>query len=144
MLLIFSDFQHCTCLRPIVRPLQWSRIACSSPAVLLLHNGTKRTTLSKFGTIPKHVVTLKQVGFSSRYWDKNWKSKTTNRWRQYSTAVHQLTIEQAHKEFNSLMDQIAAKSEQLDSGKFDAVDTSAFNAESAKLASFFVCMSQLY
>ena len=40
-----------------------------------------------------------------------------------SIAVSQLTAEQAHKEFNSLVDKIAAKYEQLDSGKFGAVGT---------------------
>ena len=40
-----------------------------------------------------------------------------------------LTVQEAHKEYNSLMDQIQAKYEQLDSGKFGAVCTTAFNAE---------------
>ena len=53
-----------------------------------------------------------------------------------STPVNQWTIEQAHKEFNSLVDQIAAKYEQLDSSKFRAVGTTA-----AKLASLFAHMS---
>ena len=50
-----------------------------------------------------------------------------------SVPVSQLTVEQAHKEFNSLVDKIAAKYEQLDSGEFGAVDTSSFNAKSTKL-----------
>ena len=57
--------------------------------------------------------------------------------------VSQLTVEQAHEEFNSLADKIAAKYEQLDSSKFKAVGTPAFNAQSAKLASLFAHMSQL-
>ena len=40
-----------------------------------------------------------------------------------SIPVNLLTVEQAHKEFNSLVDKIAAKYEQLDSGKFGAVGT---------------------
>ena len=60
-----------------------------------------------------------------------------------SVPITQLTVEEAHKEFNSLVDRIAAKYEQLDSGEFEAVGTLAFNAKSAKLASLFACMSQL-
>ena len=45
-----------------------------------------------------------------------------------STMVNQLTTEQVHKEFKSFMDKISAKFEQLDSGKFVAVGTLAFNA----------------
>ena len=54
-----------------------------------------------------------------------------------------LTVEEAHKEFNSLADRITAKYEQLDSGEFGAVGTPAFNAKSAELAILFACMSQL-
>ena len=60
-----------------------------------------------------------------------------------STLVNQLTIEQAHKEFNFLVDQIVAISEQLDSGKFGAVGIPAINAKSAILVSLFADMSQL-
>ena len=60
-----------------------------------------------------------------------------------SIPVSQLTVEQAHKEFNSLVEKIAAKYEQLDSGKFEAVGTPVFNAKSAELISLFACMSQL-
>ena len=51
-----------------------------------------------------------------------------------------LTVQEAHKEYNSLTDQIWAKYEQLDSGKYGAVGTPAFNAE---LANLFVWVSQL-
>ena len=60
-----------------------------------------------------------------------------------STPVTQLTVEEAHKEFNSLADKIAAKYEQLDSNEFRAVGTLSFNAKSAKLASLFTHMRQL-
>ena len=54
-----------------------------------------------------------------------------------SVPVTQLTVEEAHKEFNTLVDRIAAIYEQLDNGEFGAVGTLAFNAKSAKLASLF-------
>ena len=60
-----------------------------------------------------------------------------------STPVSQLTVEQTHKEFNSLPDKIAAKYEHLDSSKFGVVSTPGFNAKSAKLACLFPCMNQL-
>ena len=43
-----------------------------------------------------------------------------------------LTVQEAHKKYNSLTDQIWAKYEQLDSGKYGAVGTPAFNADFAK------------
>ena len=57
--------------------------------------------------------------------------------------VSQFTFVQAHKEFNSLANKIAAKYEQVDSGEFGAVGTPVFNAKSAELACLFACMSQL-
>ena len=57
--------------------------------------------------------------------------------------VYLLTVQEAHKEYNSLMDQIQAKYEQLDSGKFWAVGTPAFNAEACELANLLACVSQL-
>ena len=60
-----------------------------------------------------------------------------------STLVNQLTIEEAHKDFKSLADKIAAKYEQLDSAELRAVGTPAFNAKSAELAVLFARMSQL-
>ena len=50
-----------------------------------------------------------------------------------SVPISHLTVEEAHKEFNSLADKIAAKYEQLDSIKFGAVGTLAFNSKSAEL-----------
>ena len=46
-----------------------------------------------------------------------------------STPVYQLTVAEAHKEYSSLMDKIAAKYQQLDSSKFGAVGTPAFDAK---------------
>ena len=40
-----------------------------------------------------------------------------------STPVNHLTVEQAHKELKSLVDKIAAKFEQLESGEFGTVGT---------------------
>ena len=55
-----------------------------------------------------------------------------------ATPVHQLTVEEAHKEFIVLLvGEIAAISEQLDSGRFGMVDTPAFNAKFAKLSDLF-------
>ena len=40
-----------------------------------------------------------------------------------------MTVQEAHKEYDSLTDQIWTKYEQLDSGKFGTVDIPAFKAE---------------
>ena len=57
--------------------------------------------------------------------------------------IYLLTVQEAHKEHNSLMDQIWAKFEQLDSGEFGAVGTPAFNAETCELANLLAYVSQL-
>ena len=57
--------------------------------------------------------------------------------------VYLLTVQEAHKEYNSLTDQIRAKYEQFDSGKFGAVGTLAFNAEACESANLLACVSQL-
>ena len=58
--------------------------------------------------------------------------------------VYLLTVQEAHKEYNSLMDQIRAKYEQLDAGEYGAVGTPAFNAEACALANLLACaLSQL-
>ena len=49
-----------------------------------------------------------------------------------------MTVQEAHKEYNSLTDQIWAKYEQLDSG-----GTPAFNAEACELANLLAHVSQL-
>ena len=46
--------------------------------------------------------------------------------------VYLLTVQEAHKEYNSLTNQIWAKYEQLDSGEYGAVGTPAFNAEACE------------
>ena len=48
--------------------------------------------------------------------------------------VYLLTAQEAHKEYCSLTDQIRAKYEQLDSGKFGSPGTPAFDAEACELA----------
>ena len=63
-------------------------------------------------------------------------------WHSFNTS--DITFKSiAHMEFNSLAGRTAAKYEQLDSSKFWAVGTLAFNAKSAELASLFAHMSQL-
>ena len=57
--------------------------------------------------------------------------------------VYLLNMQEVHKEYNSLMDQIQAKYEQLDSGEYGAVDTPAFNAEASELANLLARVSQL-
>ena len=48
--------------------------------------------------------------------------------------VYLMTVYEAHQEYNSLIDQIRAKYELLDSGECGSVGTPAFNAECSKLA----------
>ena len=57
--------------------------------------------------------------------------------------VYLLTVHEAHKEYNSLIDQIWAKYELLDSGECGSVGTPAFNAECSKLAHLMARMSKL-
>ena len=57
--------------------------------------------------------------------------------------VFLMTVQEAHKEYNSLMDQIRAKYEQLDSGEYGTVDTPAFKAEACELANLLAHVSQL-
>ena len=54
-----------------------------------------------------------------------------------------LTVQEAHKEYNSLTDQIWAKYKQLDSGEYRAIGTPAFNAEACELANLLACLSQV-
>ena len=57
--------------------------------------------------------------------------------------VYLLTVHEAHKEYNSLIDQIWAKYELLDSGECGSVGTPAFNAECSKLAHLMARMGEL-
>ena len=52
-----------------------------------------------------------------------------------------MTVQDAHKEYNSLTDQIRAKYEQL--GEYGSVDTPAFKAEACELANLLAHVSQL-
>ena len=54
-----------------------------------------------------------------------------------------MTVQEAHKEYNSLTDQIWAKYEQLDSGEFGTVDIPAFKAGACELANLLAHVSQL-
>ena len=54
-----------------------------------------------------------------------------------------MTVQEAHKEYNSLMDTIRAKYEQLDSGEFWSPDTPAFDAEACELAHLLARVSEL-
>ena len=57
--------------------------------------------------------------------------------------VYLLTVQEAHKEYNFLTDQIWAKYEQLDSGEYGVVCTPTFNAEACELANLLAPVSQL-
>ena len=57
--------------------------------------------------------------------------------------VYLLTMQEAHKEYNSLTDQIWAKYKQSDSGEHGTVGTLAFNAEACELANLLAHVSQL-
>ena len=57
--------------------------------------------------------------------------------------VFLMTVQEAHKEYNSLTDQIQVKYEQIDSGKYGAVGILAFNAEACELANLLARVSQL-
>ena len=57
--------------------------------------------------------------------------------------VYLMTVQEAHKEYNSLTDQIRAKYEQLDSGKFGSPGIPEFDAEACELANLLARVSQL-
>ena len=57
--------------------------------------------------------------------------------------VFLMTVHEAHQEYNSLIDQIRAKNELLDSGECGSVGIPAFNAECSELAHLMACMSEL-
>ena len=55
--------------------------------------------------------------------------------------VYLLTVHEAHKKYNSLIDQIRAKYELFDSGECGSVGTPAFKAECSELAHLMAHMS---
>ena len=57
--------------------------------------------------------------------------------------VYLITLQETHKEYNSLTNQIWAKYEQLDSSNFGAVGTPVFNAEACELVNLLAHVSQL-
>ena len=57
--------------------------------------------------------------------------------------VYLMTVQEAHKEYNSIIDQIRAKYELLDSGECGDIDTPLFKAESCELAHLMAQMSKL-
>ena len=57
--------------------------------------------------------------------------------------VYLMTVQEAHKEYNSLMDKIRAKYEQLDSGEFGSSGTPVFDAEACELANLLAHLSEL-
>ena len=57
--------------------------------------------------------------------------------------VYFMTVQGAHKEYNSLMDKIRAKYEQLDSGEFGSSGNPAFDAEACELAHLLAHVSEL-
>ena len=57
--------------------------------------------------------------------------------------VHLMIVQEAHKEFNTLTDQIRAKYKLLDSGECGKVATPAFGAECSKLGHLMARMSNL-
>ena len=81
------------------------------------------------------------------HWVKtNWQLTYKLHWN-YSIVmpkpVYLLTVQEPHREYNSFMDQIRAKYEQLDPDNNGAVGTPAFNAESCELANLLAHVSQL-
>ena len=57
--------------------------------------------------------------------------------------VFLMTVQEAHKEYSSLMDKIRTKYEQLDSGEFGSLGTPAFDAEACELANLLTHVSKL-
>ena len=57
--------------------------------------------------------------------------------------VYLLNVQEAHKKYSSLTDQIRTKYRQLDSGEFGSPGTPAFDAEACELANLLAHVSQL-
>ena len=56
--------------------------------------------------------------------------------------VYLMTVQEAHKEYNSLTDKIRAKYKQLDLGGFAAPGTPAFNTEACELVNLLARVSK--
>ena len=61
----------------------------------------------------------------------------------HAQPVFLMTVQEAHKEYSSLMDPIRAKYEQLDLAEYGSVGTPAFNAEACELVNLLAHVSQL-
>ena len=57
--------------------------------------------------------------------------------------IYLMTVQEAHKEYNSLRDKIRAKYEQLDSGEFGSPGTPAFDAEACELVNLLARVNEL-
>ena len=57
--------------------------------------------------------------------------------------VYLMTVQEAHKEYNSLTDKIRAKYKQLDSGEFGSPGNPAFDAEACELDNLLARVSEL-
>ena len=67
-------------------------------------------------------------------------SSTLKLHSNYYLSCFLMTVQEAHKEYNSLMDKIRAK---LDSGEFGSPGTPAFDVQACELANLLVRVSQL-
>ena len=76
-----------------------------------------------------------------RHWNYCWKLYLSD--LIMPKPVFLMTVHEAHQEYNSLIDQIRAKYELLDSGECGSVGTPAFNAECSELAHLMARMSEL-
>ena len=57
--------------------------------------------------------------------------------------VYLMTVQETHKEYNSLMDKIRTKYKQLDSGEFGSPGTPAFDAETCELVHLLARVGEL-
>ena len=68
--------------------------------------------------------------------------KLFNQLISHAKTVFLMTVQEAHREYNSFTDQIGAKYEQLDPGEFGSPGTPAFDAEAYELANLLAHVSQ--
>ena len=102
------------------------------------------SSLGGYFEIISHSWLLNFIETRRAYFDPfditNWNYST---WSVMPKPVSLLTVQEAHKEYSSLTDQIRAKYEQLDSGEFGSPGTPAFDAEACELANLLAHVSQL-